>query len=64
MRVDQKQFFQDQEDSEMVTKQCSYQDVETDKQYNPDPCLLQDSIVMTGTGKALVLAVGEHTLKE
>jgi len=26
--------------------------------------LLQDSIVMTGTGKALVLAVGKHTLKE
>ena len=26
--------------------------------------LLQDSIVMAGTGKALVLAVGKHTLKE
>ena len=64
MRVDQKQFFPDQEGTEMCTKQCSYQDVESDKQMNPDPVLLQDSIIMTGTGKALVLAVGEHSLKE
>jgi len=48
----------------MTTKQCSYNDVEKDKNENPDPILLQDSIVMTGSCKAVVLAVGEHTLKE
>lgn len=48
----------------MTVKQCSYNDVEKDKNENPDPILLQDSIVMTGTCKAVVLAVGEHTLKE
>ena len=25
---------------------------------------MQDTIVMTGSGKAIVLAVGEHTMKE
>ena len=35
-----------------------------DKDENPDPILLQDSIVMTGMGKAVVLAVGSHTMKE
>jgi magnesium-transporting ATPase (P-type) len=29
---------------------------------NPDPFLLTDSKVMTGQGKAVVLAVGAHTL--
>lgn len=32
--------------------------------HNPDCILLQDSIVMNGAGKAVVLAVGKHTLKE
>jgi len=50
--------------SENAVKQCSYQNPEDDKAQNPDPILLSDSIVMTGTGKALVLAVGKHTLKE
>lgn len=31
---------------------------------NPDPILLQDSIVKTGSGKVVVLAVGKHALKE
>ena len=64
MRVDQKQFYPDVEGFEMCMKQCSYQDAEKDKVENPDPTLLQDTIVMTGSGKAIVLAVGEHTLKE
>ena len=64
MRVDQKQFYPDVEGFEMCMKQCSYQDAEKDKEENPDPTLLQDTIVMTGSGKAIVLAVGEHTLKE
>jgi len=50
--------------SENTVKECSNQDVEMDKNENPDPILLQDSIIMTGTGKCLVLAVGSHTLKE
>ena len=64
MYVDQKQFYSEMQDSEMTEKQCSNNDVEMDIQYNPDPILLQDSIVMRGTGKAVVLAVGEHTMKE
>lgn len=50
--------------SENSVKQCSYLNPEDDKAQNPDPILLSDSIVMTGTGKALVLAVGKHVLKE
>jgi magnesium-transporting ATPase (P-type) len=64
MKVDQKQFYPDVLNSEMTDKQCSYLDAATDIQYNPDPILLQDSIVMQGSGKAVVLAVGEHTLLE
>ena len=64
MHVDQKQFYQHIDDSENAAKQCSYCDAEKDKVENPDPILLQDSIVMTGTCKAVVLAVGKHTLKE
>lgn len=45
-------------------KQCSYCDAQKDIEENPDPILLQDSIVMTGSGKAVVLAVGKHTMKE
>ena len=64
MHVDQKQFYRDMDGSENTVKECSNQDVEMDKNENPDPILLQDSIIMTGTGKCLVLAVGSHTLKE
>lgn len=64
MKVDQKQFFPDQQGSEMAPKQCSYLDADRDITYNPDNILLQDSIVMSGSGKAVVLAVGKHTLKE
>jgi magnesium-transporting ATPase (P-type) len=64
MHVDQKSFYRDTPGSENVVKECSNQDVEKDKDENPDPILLSDSIIMSGTGKALVLAVGKHTLKE
>ena len=29
---------------------------------NPDPFLLTDSKIMTGQGKAIICAVGDHTL--
>lgn len=64
MFVDQKQFYPFEENAEMKEKQCSNLDAEMDKVNNPDPILLQDSIVMRGSGKAVVLAVGKHTLKE
>lgn len=69
MKVDQSQFFSpDQverdERADMADKQCSYGNPELDKDFNPDPTLLQDSIVMRGYGKAVVLAVGKHALKE
>ena len=64
MKVDQRFFFPDDDGSENVTKQCSYLEVEEDIALNPDNILLQDSIVMTGSGKAVILAVGPHTLKE
>lgn len=64
MKVDQKYYFPDMTGSEAAVKQCSYQDADRDIEANPDPILLQDSIVMTGSGKAIVLAIGEHTLKE
>jgi len=64
MHVDQKSFYRDTPGSENVVKECSNQDIEKDKDENPDPILLSDSIIMSGTGKALVLAVGKHTLKE
>jgi len=64
MKVDQKQFFPDMLGSEMAPKQCSYGNEENDIEKNPDNILLQDSIVMSGSGKAVVLAVGKHTLKE
>ena len=46
-----------------LEKQCSYQDPSSDEA-NPDPMLLSDSIVMAGSGKAVVLAVGKRVLKE
>lgn len=64
MFVDQKQFYPADRNSEMTEKQCSNEDVDMDTNKNPDPILLQDSIVMRGSGKAVVLAVGSHTLKE
>ena len=69
MKVDQQQFFAEEsletgERADMADKQCSYDDEEKDKDHNPDPILLQDSIVMRGYGKAVVLAVGKHSLKE
>lgn len=64
MKVDQRFYYPDQDGSEMVVKQCSYGDVETDIAENPDNVLLQDSIIMSGSGKAVIIAVGKHTLKE
>jgi len=64
MKVDEKYYYPDVENSEMTAKQCSYQNVEQDIEHNPNPLLLQDSIVMSGSGKAVILAVGKHTLKE
>jgi len=64
MKVDQKHYYPDVPNSELTPKQCSYNDVQRDIDENPDAILLQDCIVMTGTGKAVVLAVGKHTLKE
>lgn len=64
MKVDQKFYSPDTQNAEMTMKQCSYNDFQRDTDENPDPILLQDCIVMTGTGKAVVLAVGKHTLKE
>ena len=64
MKVDQKLLFPGDDGQEMVEKQCSNQEVEKDIALNPDPLLVQDSIVMRGCGKAVVLCVGKHTLKE
>ena len=58
MHVDQVEMFPDVVGADNTVKQCSYLNAEQDKQYNPDNILLQDSIVMSGTGKALVLSVG------
>lgn len=52
------------ENSEKTPKQCSFEDVQQDIEHNPDMLLLQDSIVMSGSGKAVVLAVGKHSLVE
>lgn len=46
-----------------VEKQCSTQDP-TEDEANPDPMLLADSLVMAGSGKAVILAVGKNVLKE
>ena len=64
IKVDQKEFFPDMIGSEMADKETSYGNAEQDIEHNPDNILLQDSIVMRGAGKAVVLAVGKHTLKE
>jgi P-type Ca2+ transporter type 2C len=45
-------------------KQCSYQEAAQDASSNPDNLLLQESIVMQGSGKAVVLCVGKRTLRE
>lgn len=64
MKVDQKEFFPDLIGAESVEKNCSANDASEDTEKNPDNILLQDSMVMSGGGKALVLAVGKHTFKE
>ena len=52
------------EEQRNVEKQCSYGNVQEDQELNPDPILLQDSIIMSGSGKAIVLATGKRTLRE
>lgn len=65
MKVDEKAYFpDDQQKHELAPKGCSQMDPELDESFNPDPVLLQDSLVLTGVGKAVVLAVGKRTLKE
>lgn len=60
MTVDQKEYFT--EEIIPVEKQCSYNG--ENHLDNPDPTLLQNSLVMNGSGKAVVLAVGKNTLRE
>ena len=48
----------------MADKETSYGNEKEDIDHNPDNILLQDSIVMRGAGKAVVLAVGKNTLRE
>jgi magnesium-transporting ATPase (P-type) len=59
MLVDEKMFFPKQK--EFSVKQCSNGENHFD---NPDPTLLQGSMIMAGSGKAVVLAVGDKTLRE
>ena len=63
MFVDQSMYNVQLERENRVEKQCSYQNAKEDEK-NPDPILLQDSLVMAGSGKAVVLCVGERTLRE
>jgi magnesium-transporting ATPase (P-type) len=66
--VDEAPYFEDRET--INPKSLSKKDyfVESDIEYynnhtrNPDPFLLTDSLVMTGSGKAVVCAVGNNTL--
>lgn len=60
MTVDEKMYFPDKH--ELATKQCSYGG--ENHLENPDPILYSQSLVMSGSGKAVVLAVGKNTLKE
>ena len=60
MTVDEKLYYSDKHD--YAVKQCSY--AGENHLDNPDPILLSGSLVMTGSGKAVVMAVGKHTLRE
>ena len=62
MFVDQSALFH-APDSHHVEKQCSGPHGENHLN-NPDPCLLQGSMVMAGSGKAVVCAVGKQTRRE
>ena len=60
MSVDEKLYYPDKH--EYAVKQCSYEG--GNHLDNPDPILLSGSLIMTGSGKAVVLAVGKNTLRE
>ena len=60
MTVDEKAYYPDRHDA--AVKQCGG-DVEYNFN-NPNPILLSGSLIMTGNGKAVVLAVGKRTLRE
>lgn len=47
-----------------VDKQCSTGNAEADSIDRPDNVLLQDSLILRGSGKAVVLVVGSRTRKE
>lgn len=59
MTVDQKELYPDQ--SGYAVKQCSDG---MNHDYNPDPILHQGSLIMSGHGRAVVLAVGARTLRQ
>jgi len=56
-------YYPDKEDARNMPKQAS-QDGGANHLDNPDPILLSGSLIMAGNGKAVVLAVGENTLRE
>ena len=60
MTVDEKMYYPDR--AALATKQCS--DKGENHLANPDPILLAGSLIMSGGGKAVVLAVGKNTLRE
>lgn len=59
MTVNEKEFFPEQ--THFAVKQCATGENHYD---NPDMILLQGSLIMSGTGRAVVLAVGERTRRE
>lgn len=59
MTVDEKEIFPTQ--THFATKQCSTGE---NHYINPDPILLQGSLIMSGEGRAVVLAVGPRTRRE
>lgn len=64
MFVDQSYYGVTSDKEHRMEKQVSYQDPYEDELKNPDPMLLTDSLVMAGSGKALVMCVGGRSLKE
>lgn len=59
MNVNQQYYFPD--DSVHTVKQCSTGENHFE---NPDPILLAGSLIMSGSGKAVVCCVGSKTLRE
>ena len=61
MKVDERIYYPEKKDPQ--EKQAS-QDGGNNHLQNPDPILLAGSLIMEGSGKAVVLAVGKSTLRE